>query len=179
MWEKCNYKFTWVSNYQAHSRKCKVKLKKQMGPEDCINLMRPWDVNFCDIKAFEKMFKKLLGKNAVQSKMRDVLSNAVKGQRLWKVFLCQDSHSWEEKKDGTIEKFKTGVSFSSNQLWSKNKWNVETFPYIFTFHLIVYYKIFISWVFQKHIVFQMFVGQNFGGLRAWILYLIFSTISYC
>ena len=53
-----------------------------MGPEDCINLMRPQDVNFRDIKAFEKMFKKLFGKNAVQSKMRDVLSNAVKGQRL-------------------------------------------------------------------------------------------------
>ena len=80
--EKCNYRFTRVSNYNAHSRKCKVKLKKQMGPEDCINLMRPRDVNFRDIKAFEKMFKKLFGKNAVQSKMRDVLSNAVKGQRL-------------------------------------------------------------------------------------------------
>ena len=52
-----------------------------MGPEDCIKLMRPRDINFCDIKAFEK-FKKLFGKNAVQSKMRDVLSNAVKGQRL-------------------------------------------------------------------------------------------------
>ena len=57
-------------------------MKKQMGPEDCISLMRPQDFTFRDIKAFEKMFKKLFGKNAVQSKMRDVLSNAVKGQRL-------------------------------------------------------------------------------------------------
>ena len=110
--EKCNYRFTRVSNYKAHSRKCKVKLRKQMGPEDCINLMRSRDVNFCDIKAFEMMTKKLFGRNAVEKKMRDVLSNAVKDYQRY--FSVETVLLERKKRDGTIEKFKTGVSFCSN-----------------------------------------------------------------
>ena len=51
-----------------------------MGPEDCINLMRPRDVNFRDIKAFEKMFKKTVWQKCSSIKDEGCIERC--GQRL-------------------------------------------------------------------------------------------------
>ena len=110
--QKCNFTFTRFDNYRVHSQKCKVKLRKQMIPEDCINLMRVRDVNFRDLKEFERMTKKLFGRNAVQSKLRDTLNDAVKDYEEY--FSAETVILQRKNKRGKYESFKTCVSYTSD-----------------------------------------------------------------